>query len=222
MELKSYYIKRYILSIIYPNRCPFCDKVIEHNIYFHSECEEKLDKYNHNAVIAVYYYNDISKNFMMQAKEEANGYAVSAAAKLLYEKLCEIDIFKNIDVITSIPSTKQSKNERGYSFPELLAKETAEIAGLRYKKLLKSMNKSRRQKELNAAERAENIKGAFSIISSGKFDIKGVKVLLIDDVYTTGATIKEAGRMLENAGASVVKAAFMRTQLNKNETGIET
>lgn len=207
---KSYYIKKLLIDIVYPNRCPFCGEIIPYNEYYHGECLKGLNILNEGAVVSVCRYDEDSKKFIYKAKENGNGYAVSAAAGLLYEKLSGQGLLENIDIVTAIPAKKASLKKRGYCFPSLMAREIAELAGLPFNgKLLFNLNINLPQKELTAAERRKNMKGAFAL---GKRDIKDLRVLLIDDVYVTGATLCSAEDILFEAGAAdVVKAAFART-----------
>lgn len=103
----------------------------------------------------------------------------------------------DIDAIIPVPLSVQRVRERGYNQSLLLAEVISKAANITLD--VKSLKKTRDvtpQFELKRSERFLNIKGAF------KADIiYGRKVLLVDDIYTTGATATEAARALKNAGA---------------------
>ncbi len=204
--MNLYKLKRELISFIYPNRCPFCDNVIGSNLYFCPTCADTLDEYQGNADFAVYcYYNDKSKPFIFEAKENGNGYAISAAASLFYEKLQKTYILESCDYIIPVPPSKYALKKRGYYFPAMLAKELSILLGIKYSdKFLKRVKESREQKTLTAAERLANISGAFSI---GEKSPENYSFLLIDDVSTTGATVNEVKRVLLEAGANSVDIA---------------
>ncbi|MCL2078145.1 MAG: double zinc ribbon domain-containing protein [Oscillospiraceae bacterium] len=213
--MNLYNLKRTLLSFIYPNRCPFCGEVINAGGYFCADCPERagLCVYDNSAdsVNDVFYciYNEKSKPIIARAKENADGYAVSALAKLLHNSLIESGVIGKINVITAVPARKESLKKRGYSFPALLAKEIAGISGIRYSgKVLTLLREIGEQKGLSTAERAENLSGAFGI---GRETSQGLKVLVIDDVSTTGATLNEAKRVIAEYAGEVYGAAVAKT-----------
>ncbi|HEX3048929.1 MAG TPA: ComF family protein [Bacillota bacterium] len=112
--------------------------------------------------------------------------------------------FQNINLIIPIPINHQKLMERGYNQAELLAKPLQRYLGISLKTNIIVRDKiTRSQNELNKEERFSNIKDAFRVINSEA--LAQAKVLLIDDILTTGATASEAARILLRAGASDVK-----------------
>ena len=207
--MEIYFLKRALLGFVYPCRCPFCDEIIKASEYYHSDCLE-LDFYrNSGKDTFCCVYNEKSRPLITKAKEKSDGYAVSAAARLLYNSLLRNNILHDIDIIVPVPPRKAALRKRGYSFPALLAKETAEIAGIKYSgKTLKLLREPEEQKNLSAAERRENLNGAFAVRDK-KFHCGNV--LVIDDVSTTGATLNEAKQALSKCAGAVYTAAFAKT-----------
>jgi ComF family protein len=105
------------------------------------------------------------------------------------------------DVITYIPPDGGRSRERGYHPPELLARELGARWGLETEALLGRARPARRQAGLPLAERRRNVRGAFVPASDAP-----ATVVLVDDVYTTGATASEAARALRMGGARTVQA----------------
>lgn len=98
------------------------------------------------------------------------------------------------------------ERERGYNQSALLARELARVGGLDLEeRALRRIRRTRPQVELTAAERARNMSGAFAAepVCAGRM------VVLIDDVCTTGATLRAAARAARDAGASRVYAAVL-------------
>ncbi|MFN3479624.1 MAG: ComF family protein [Thermodesulfovibrionales bacterium] len=124
--------------------------------------------------------------------------------------LMELDI-PDSDVIIPVPMTKRSLLKRGFNQSLLIAKEVSIKRGIPLD--IDSLQKAREtlpQVGLGAEERIRNIKNAFSV----KGDLKGKRVLLIDDVMTTGATLRECSKTLLKAGAIEVKGLVLaRTSL---------
>jgi ComF family protein len=200
-----YTVKRFLLNIVYPNRCPFCKKVIAFNQYYCCLGELELVNQACGGSFALFEYTEASMSFVYAIKDSGDGYAISAAAKLISELVCD-RIPEGVDLITAIPTDKGRMRERGYNPPALIALQVSEI--LKAPCDLKLLTKNRRtevQKFLSEAERRENVKDAFS----GK-ECSGT-VLLIDDVCTTGATLHEATKVLTAAGAWKVFTAVVAT-----------
>ena len=93
-----------------------------------------------------------------------------------------------------------------------MAAEISGLSGIRCTWLLKKVKATAEQKKLGAADRRTNVAGAFALRS--RADIKGRRVLVIDDVSTTGSTLSEAARALKAGGAAeVYGAVFAKTEL---------
>lgn len=104
-------------------------------------------------------------------------------------------------VLVPVPLTTARLRERGFDHAELLARAMAEELGWPTRRLLARRPGGRRQSRLGRAERAENVRGRYSVLPEAR--IPGVPVLLVDDVLTTGATATECCRALTGAGATV-------------------
>ncbi len=117
----------------------------------------------------------------------------------------EEDIWWKVDAIVPVPLHPKRKKERGFNQAQIIAKELARIKGieLRDKLLVKTKN-VRPQTSLRIEERAENVSGAFGVAKGER--IKEKVLLLVDDVYTTGSTIRECSSVLREAGVKEVKA----------------
>ncbi|MDR2531696.1 MAG: double zinc ribbon domain-containing protein [Oscillospiraceae bacterium] len=210
--MNLYELKRVLLSFIYPNRCPFCGKIIKASEFFCKTCLE-FDFYANsgdNTYCCV--YNEKSKPLLTKAKENADGYAISAVARLMLEALIRNNIIHKINVIVPIPPRKTALKQRGYSFPAFLARELAQLSGKKYSlKTLVFVREIEEQKGLSAAWREENLKGAFTVGNSAAGALSEKNVLVIDDVSTTGATLNEAKRVLSEFAGNVYIASFAKT-----------
>jgi len=111
--------------------------------------------------------------------------------------------FGEVGVVAAVPLHPRRLGGRGFNQSLLLARSAARMlgAGLSLDGLVRTRN-TRPQVELGPGEREENVKGAFAASMPGEF--AGRRVLLVDDVYTTGATVRECSRVLKKAGAREV------------------
>lgn len=106
-----------------------------------------------------------------------------------------------IDGIIPIPLHRKRLEKRGYNQAEIIAESVGKKMDLPVKKkLLMRKTNTKPQKDLNPGERQKNIKGAFAVNG----ELNGENFLLIDDIYTTGATLDEAAGTLQKAGAGKV------------------
>lgn len=126
-------------------------------------------------------------------------------AGLAFNNFKDNGFFQDIDYILPVPLHKMREKERGYNQAELLGRELGKLIQKPVLKhiLIKSRN-TPAQVSLEAREREINLKGAFSVRKKDK--IKGATVLLIDDVYTTGSTLRECALVLQQAGVKEIKA----------------
>jgi ComF family protein len=108
----------------------------------------------------------------------------------------------NVDLVTSVPLSSKRLRIRGYNQAELLARVVAKGLNVPYRNLLKKKRETLEQSKLKREERLKNLIGVFQASSSQS--LSGEKVLLVDDVLTTGATASECAKTLLSMGASSV------------------
>lgn len=125
---------------------------------------------------------------------------IKRLSKPLSEIMLEIKIPKDIDVIVAVPMHKKRLSQKEFNHSALLAKHLADSIGIKLiPDYLIKIKETHPQVGLNAKERMENIKGTFGI--TNKDLIKKKNIMLVDDVVTTGATIRECSRLLKHDGA---------------------
>ena len=194
-------LKDEILDIIYPpkNSCIICESEF---IGICPLCKSKIKRVKDNdKVISYGYYNGILKKLILEFKYNKN----FVAGSILVEFLCEIIKKNNLDVdyIVFIPSSKKAMKDRGFNQCEYLAKEINKQLNISICKDIIKNKSIKEQKLLSREERYKNIKDAFSLISDK--NIRNKRLLLIDDVMTTGATLYECEKMLIKNGALSIK-----------------
>ena len=163
-----------------------------------------------DCAISPFFYEGAIKNCIMYMKY---GGHEEVARFLGYELSLEIaaQLFaRDIDILTCVPSTRKSLSKRGFNQSQSIA-ENLNLSDLGfsgyyedYSLLLKS-NDTAIQHKLNAQARRENIKNAYSL--SKNRNVEGKRILLVDDIMTTGATGDSCAKALKFAGASKVYLA---------------
>jgi ComF family protein len=109
------------------------------------------------------------------------------------------------DIVVPVPLHRQRKKERGFNQVELFARPLAKRLGIPYRPVLLMRTRPRPEKHLlDYQERWESVRGAFALKQGGRVD--NSRILLLDDVMTTGATLDACSRALADAGASSVIA----------------
>lgn len=223
--------KEKLLAVLYPARCPVCGKIPEGaGRQICEKCEEKLKPLNgarcfkcskplrseqyeycsdclsmHHAFrqgIAVYPYDETLKRSIYQIKyHNKREYIPFFAHKAAEETYAFIKKWAP-DFIIPIPLYKKKLKVRGFNQAELLARGVGKELGIQVRNdLLVRIINTIPQKELTLKERQNNLKKAFKIVGN---DVKLKKVLLVDDIYTTGSTIDAAAKALLDAGAKEV------------------
>jgi ComF family protein len=149
-------------------------------------------------VVALGFFHDpVLKKIIHQFKY--NG--ISAAGEELAELMVPL-VPEGIEIITFVPVSRRRFNERGYNQAEILARSLGRLIDRPVVKALNKVKNTERQVGLKRKERLENLRGVFVASDEGK--IRGKRVLLIDDVLTTGATLDGCSSVLRDAGAKQV------------------
>ncbi len=117
----------------------------------------------------------------------------------------EDDLWEGVEALVPVPLHPRKERKRGFNQAQVLARRLAKHKSLSLleRRLIKVVNIPA-QTSLEAEEREKNVRGAFRIRKAK--DLKGKIVLLVDDVYTTGSTLRECSLTLKKAGAKEVRA----------------
>jgi competence protein ComFC len=146
---------------------------------------------------APYHYHGIVQKLIVQLKFNS----IEDAAKPLADAMYECIKGSNFDVIVPVPLHARRLQERGYNQAEVLAWLVSKKSNIPVVNALIRTKNTRRQSSMRIIEhRKENVENAFSINA----DVKGKKILLVDDVRTTGSTARACAKKLIENGASEV------------------
>lgn len=161
-----------------------------------------------NNVICVCEYSGIVKEAIIKFKFENNPHFHRTFSKMLANKIKKMTNKSDFDIILSVPLYKDKQKNRGYNQSLLISKYLSkELSIPEMSVLLLKVKNTKSQSTLPRKERKNNIIDAFQVKNPEK--IKGKRILIIDDIYTTGFTLNECSRVLKESGAESVVAAVI-------------
>ena len=145
--------------------------------------------------ISVFEYDEFSKNIILRFKNYDATYMARQFAKLMYSNA--IENFNKADAIVPVPIHLLKRLKRKYNQSELLAMELSDLSGKKYvPDLLKKIKPTSSQEGLTRNQRLKNLKRSFSVAKKTECQ----RVILVDDVFTTGATLNECSKVLKENG----------------------
>lgn len=201
-----------LLDLLYPPRCAFCRRLLgEREKGVCRFCRRRYEKNGirrelKNALICVaaFRYEDQVRDSLLRYKFHGVTAYGAAYAEFLAKCIDESDI--SCDIITWVPLSRRHLRRRGYDQARILAEETAEILGVPCEQLLRKKTDTRPQSGMKDAEaRLQNAKGAYVCCAPERAENR--RVLVIDDIVTTGATLSACASELRKAGCADVYAA---------------
>lgn len=212
-----------LLNFIYPPICICCEARLQNEEkLFCTNCWQKVEPVESNnpdeltalkvwgslpleKVKSLWWFDDFIQNVIHEMKYNRK---LSLAKKLgvdLADSILRDSDFASADLLIPVPLHKYKQRERGFNQSLLLAKSIAQNTGLAVgDKVLKRVQKTQVQAKLNAEQRMKNVDTAFEVVDGNR--VKNKKVILIDDVCTTGATLFACANVLLNAGCDQVFA----------------
>ena len=203
----------YAFNLIYPNVCGMCGRLCQESLC--KKCEIKLNKIAKIKIdryedkyftkhLSAFKYEGMIKQKLIDYKFNEKSYLYKSIAKFLLNSKKVCAFLESYDIIIPVPIHKYRRRERGYNQSALIARKLARsVEGLTYNDsiLYKEKNiapQSNKTKE----QRKKDVIGVYSLRNQEK--IKGKKILLLDDIYTTGSTVNECCRMLREACVATV------------------
>ena len=204
----------FLMELLFPPKCVLCRKLLKSGeIDLCRECRADAPEYAGKKInirfldsfAAVWYYEGNVRRSLLRFKfYNARSYGVSYGRILAMKLLREYP--DGFDMLTWVPVSRLRKLRRGYDQVELLAKAVGRELGLSPVPTLKKIRNNRPQSRLkDPAARRANVLGAYRLLEGAA--VKGQRVLLLDDILTTGATAGECARVLLSAGAKEVHCA---------------
>lgn len=209
--MKGYH---WLAQLVFPPKCVLCGSLLEEaELDLCKSCRMEAPVYPNqkselqflDSFAAVWYYEGSVRKSLLRFKfHNARSFAL-CYGRLLAMKLLQTHP-EGFDVLTWVPVSRRRKFRRGYDQVELIARAVGKELEMTPVPLLKKVRHNRPQSGISgAAERRANVLGAYREVSDQR--IAGKRILLLDDILTTGATAGEAARVLKTAGAKEVHCA---------------
>ena len=188
-------------TLVYNDKavCPVCGRrTVKSELCI--ECKQKPPLFT--MAVSSFIYEG-SAAYLIKKFKNGEGYLKEFFA----DNVCKsLKGFPEYDCIVCVPMTPRAKRKRGFNQGELLAKAVSERVGKPYiKGAVEKRKETGAQKDLTRKERSKNLAGCFRVIRGE--EIKGKRVLVVDDILTTGATADEMAKVLLKAGAERVYLA---------------
>ena len=207
-------MKEHLLQILFPPKCVLCRKLLkEEETDLCRTCREAQPEFTGNKIklsflaqwTGVWYYKENVRQSILRYKFYGRRSYAQSYGRLLAMKL-QREGWDDTDVLTWIPISRRRRFRRGFDQSQLIAQAVARELGLPLAATAKKVRHTKPQSLMgDAAHRRANILGAYRITDPES--VIGKRVLLIDDIITTGATASECARVLLTAGAKEVKLA---------------
>jgi len=224
------------VSLLYPPVCTICGRTVRAGEYLCNDCEAKTIRIvppfcekcsesfegsisepftcancahrtmHFDAAVAAYRGRGVVRQIIHEFKYGRQIHLQHLVARWLCAALDDERLRgRKFDVIIPVPLHASRQRERGFNQAELIAQLLSVDSSIPARPLLKRVRYTTTQTALDRAERMENLHNAFRLRK--KADVRALRVLLVDDVLTTGSTLSECARVLKRAGALSVHAA---------------
>jgi ComF family protein len=200
-----------LADLIATPACPRCGRTTGPYAFDESGCARcRPHRLRFEAAVRVGPYNDPLRRLIFQCKYQHREEVGHVLARLLAERLALAPWHDLIDVIVPVPLHWSRTLRRGFNQAELVSRDLARTGGSRAARRLRRVRSTPPQAKLNAQERARNVRGAFDLRRDAT-DLAGKRVLLVDDVMTSGSTVAECALMLRKAKVAAVFVAVVAT-----------
>ena len=211
------YIRDMVLDFFYPPHCPICERYIENRSdILCEECSSNIlnIEYSHDKrlplkeIWRLTKYKGGTQRIIWDIKFNKKLGELLAINKILQKALSSSIklkvMLKEIDIATAVPLHINREQERGFNQVEVFFGEWLNQQNISMERLLLRDRDTDHLYDKNRQEREKEVGGAFSMIEDSEVKIKGKKVLLLDDIFTTGTTMGECAKVLKAAGAAEV------------------
>lgn len=212
---------RTLTALFYPERCPYCSALIEATRIACEKCYAELCR-KHVPIpggargfrcISTFVYDGKVRRMILRLKYRDRTQHIPQIAELLAKDIRHAYRGELFDFITAVPMYHKDLKKRGYNQSALLAKELGKQLDLPYRESLEKIKRTKKQHHLKYNERKTNLNGAFKVID--KDALRGKRILIIDDIITSGNTLGKCCRVISGAKPQLICCATIATAQNK-------
>ena len=202
-----------VIYFIFPPRCPNCKKIVDEPYRFCAACVKKIfrvDFYDRppapiDKVLRVTKYRDGSRELLYKLKFDNNLNVVPALKKILDDVSNReevLNFLRGINFAVIVPLHDERLNERGFNQTEIIFEDFFAKNNLPVKNILKRIRSTPKLYKFGKADREKILQGVFEAVDH--VDLSGKKILIVDDIFTTGTTCKECAKVLKSLGADKI------------------
>jgi len=187
--------------------CRTCGRPLPPGVQYKEDCRDCVEgSFHFDRCRSVFLYeppvSGIVKRFKFRKNVHLGDFLCAAMAEIMEREPEMFGDFCGADAIAPVPLHPFRLVWRGFNQAEMLARGASKVLGVRVLKCLVRKRNTRPQSRLDVKQRAANVKGAFAV--RGGVDVAGKRIIIVDDVMTTGATVNECSKVLLGAGAEEV------------------
>lgn len=209
-------VLRWVLDLIYPPRCMLCHKLLESSdTLLCSRCGYDLPEYDgplpkvqyYEKSVAPFFYEEEIRDAILRFKFHGmQDYARQFAAWMAVWVGDHLE--GEYDLISWVPCSSRRRWTRGFDQAELLARELSSVLQVPVVCTLKKVKNNPKQSTLpDASRRRANVLGVYGAVNRETWT--GKRILVVDDVLTTGSTLSECGKVLRMAGSGELVCAVI-------------
>ncbi len=191
------------------HRCLCCGVPLADESDYCNRCQYERGAFVKNRSPLV--YEGETKKMIYSLKFAKKKYLAETLGALMADEFLDCDM--KADIIVFVPMTESEQKKRGFNQSELLANEVGKRLNIPGLPALVKIKDTKAQKELQGKDRASNLEGAFACVFE---QVKNRTILLVDDIFTTGATANECAKTLLKAKArevNVLTAAVAKLKI---------
>ena len=208
-----------VIQFLFPPRCPSCRAYVEKEGQWCESCLSEILRNKNLAydaevrryispIVAIGKYDKGLKDLIHELKYQND----FAALPYIYTVLDRLDdewqqFFADFDYVIPVPLHAEKLKRRGFNQVDRIFSPWAKAHGLHYADILIRTKKTKSQYSLNPSERSINLHAAFTLKKD--ISVANAKCLLLDDIFTTGSTLKNCARVLKEHGAHSVSGLVL-------------
>lgn len=211
------YMLEFVLNFLFPPACVVCGKIDKNWLCskckkrverLEKSCEVEIQNKKYEKLLYIFKYESLIRKLVLGYKFSNKAYINNFFANMIVKNEKNYNLLKQYDMIIPVPMHKKKMLKRGYNQTELISEKVAkELIIQNRPDILQKVVNTTTQSKLGGKARQTNIQHAFFI--KNDIDVEDKKIILFDDIYTTGATSEECSRILKNAGAKEILILVM-------------
>ena len=214
-----------LIYFLFPPRCPICREMVDGRYQLCQECARKILRVDFfdkppaplDKVLRVTKYRDGSQSLLHKLKFDNNLDVLPALKKILDSVALRAEILNligGVDLAVPVPLHHERFNERGFNQTEKIFEEFLAKKNIPLKNLLVRRRATPKLYKLGKADRIKILSGAFA--AAEKINLRGQKILIVDDIFTTGTTVSECAKVLKSLGAEKIFVLALASDFGEN------